>query len=64
MDSGCVEVSVWILIVWRLVYGYWLYGGKCMDIDCVEVSVWILVVWRLVYVYKGCVENSLCIRVV
>ena len=42
MDIGCVEVSVWILIVWMLVYGYK---------GCVEVSVWILVVWRLVYRY-------------
>ena len=46
MDIGCVEVSVWLLVVWRLVYGYWLCGGKCMDIGCVEVSVWVLVVWR------------------
>ena len=35
-----------IRVVWRLVYDYWLCGGKCMDIDCVEVSVWILVVLR------------------
>ena len=25
-------------------YGFWLCGGKCMDIGCVEVSVCILVV--------------------
>ena len=25
MDIGCLEVSVWILVVLRLVYGYWLY---------------------------------------
>ena len=24
MYSGCVETSVWILVVLRLVYGYWL----------------------------------------
>ena len=24
MYNGCVEVSVWILVVLRLVYGYWL----------------------------------------
>ena len=24
MDIGCVEVSVWILVVLRQVYGYWL----------------------------------------
>ena len=29
-------------------YGFWLCGGKCMDIGCVEVSVWISVVLRLV----------------
>ena len=46
MDIGCVEVSVWILVVWRLVYGYWLCGGKCMDIGRVEVRLLILVVWR------------------
>ena len=45
MDIGCVEVSVWILVVWRY---------KCMDIGCVEVSVWILVVLRLVYGYWLC----------
>ena len=39
MDIGCVEVSVWILVVLRLVYGLLLCGGKCMDIGCVEVSV-------------------------
>ena len=39
MDCGCVEVSVWILVVLRLVYEYWLCGDKCMDIGCVEVSV-------------------------
>ena len=44
MDIGCVEVSVWILVVLSIVYGYWLCGGKCMDFCCVEVSVWILVV--------------------
>ena len=44
MDIGCIEVSVWILVVLRLVYGYWL----------VEVSVWILVVWRSVYGYWLC----------
>ena len=38
MDIGCVEISVWILVVLRFVYVYWL----C----CVEVSVWILVVLR------------------
>ena len=41
MDIGCVEVSVWILVVWSLVYGYWLVeisayilvdGDKCMYI--------------------------------
>ena len=31
-----MEVSVWILVVWR----------KCMDIGCVEVSVCLLVVLR------------------
>ena len=41
MDYGCVEVSVWILVVW----------SKCMDIGCVETSVWILVLLRLVYGY-------------
>ena len=46
MDIGCVEISVWILVVWRQVYGYWLCGGKCMDIGCVAVSEWIRVVWR------------------
>ena len=44
MDIGCEDVSVWILVVGREVYGYWLCGGKCMDIGCVGVSVWILVV--------------------
>ena len=34
MDIGCVEVSVWILVVWRKVYGYWLCVGKCMYIGC------------------------------
>ena len=34
MDYGCVEVGVWILVVW----------SKRMDIGCVEVSVCILVV--------------------
>ena len=24
MDYGCVEVSVWILVVLRLLYVYWL----------------------------------------
>ena len=54
MDIGCVEVSVWILVVFRLVYVYWLCGDKSMDIGCVEVSVWILVVLRLVYGYWLC----------
>ena len=54
MDISCVEVSVWILVVLRLVYGYWLFGDKCIDIGCVEVSVWILVVLRLVYGYWLC----------
>ena len=36
-------------------YGFWLCGGKFMDIGCVEVSVWILVV---------CVEVSVWILVV
>ena len=73
MDIGCVEVSIWILVVLRLVLGLWLYGGKfmeywlcggkCMDIGCVEVSVWILVVLRLVYDI-GCVETSVWILVV
>ena len=36
MYNGCVGVSVWILVVLRLVYGYWF----------VEVSVWVLVVLR------------------
>ena len=44
MDIGCVKTSVWILVVWRKVYGYWLCKDKCMDIGCVETSVWILVV--------------------
>ena len=35
-------------------YGYWLCGGKCMDIGCGEVSVWILVVWTEVYGYWLC----------
>ena len=43
MDIDCVEVSVWILDVWRLVYRYWLCGGYCMTIGCVEVSIWILI---------------------
>ena len=30
-------------------YGYWLCGGKCMDIGCVEVSVWILVVCVVIF---------------
>ena len=51
MDIGCVEVSVWILVVSRLVYVYWLYEDKCMDIGCVWVSLRIMVVWRLVYGY-------------
>ena len=34
MDIGCVKVSVWILVVLRLLYEYWLCGGKCMDIGC------------------------------
>ena len=38
MDIGCVAISVWILVVLRFVYVYWL----C----CVEVIVCILVVWR------------------
>ena len=38
MDIGCVEISVWILVVLRFVYVYWL----C----CVEVSACILVVLR------------------
>ena len=46
MDIGCVEVSVWILVVSRLVYVYWLYEDKCMDIGCVWVSLRIMVVWR------------------
>ena len=54
MDIGCVETSVWILVVFRLVYVYWFFGDKCMDIGCVEVSVWILVVLRLVYGYWLC----------
>ena len=51
MYIGCVETSVglWIMIVFRLVYGYWLCEGKCMDIGCVELSKYILVVWRQVY---------------
>ena len=49
-----MEVNVLIRVVWRLVYGYWLCGGYCMDIGYVEVSVWILVVWRLVYRYWLC----------
>ena len=49
MDIGCVEVSVWILVVWRLVYGYWLCGGYCVTIGCVEASVWILIMCRFVY---------------
>ena len=44
MDIGCVKVSVWILVVLGLVYGYWLCESKCIDIGCVKVSVWILVV--------------------
>ena len=44
MDIGCDEVSVWILVVLRYVYGKWLCGGKCMDFGCVEVTVWIVVV--------------------
>ena len=43
------KVSVWILVVLRLLYEYWLCGGQCMDIGCVEVSVWILVVRMLEY---------------
>ena len=35
-------------------YGYWLCGGKCMDICCVDTSVCILVVLRLVYGYWLC----------
>ena len=37
MYNGCVEVSVWILVVLRLVYVYWLCGDKCrpMDVGCV-----------------------------
>ena len=57
MYIGCVETSVdlWMLVVFRLVYGYWLCGGMCMDFDCVEISVLILVV---------CVEISVWILVV
>ena len=51
MDYGCVEVSVWILVVFRLLYVYWLCLGYCLYIGCVEVIVWILVVFRLVYLY-------------
>ena len=43
MYIGCVEVSVWIVVVWRSVYVYWLCGDKCMYIGCVETSVCILV---------------------
>ena len=46
MDFGCVEVSVWISVVLRLLYGLWLCRGKCMDFGCVEVSVWKMVVSR------------------
>ena len=46
MYNGCVEVSVWILVVWSKVYGYWLCCGSCIDIGCIAVSVWILVVLR------------------
>ena len=46
MDIGCVAVSVWILVVLRLVYGFWLCGGKCLDFGCVEVSVRKMVVSR------------------
>ena len=54
MDIGCVEVSICILVVLKLVLGLWLYGGKFMNIGCVETSVWILVVLRLVYGYWLC----------
>ena len=54
MDFGCVDVSVWILVVLRLVYVYWLCGDKCMCIGSVETSVWIVVVWRQVYGYWLC----------
>ena len=39
MYIGCVEVIVCILVVVRLLYVYWLYGGKYMDCGCMEVSV-------------------------
>ena len=29
-------------------YGYWLCGGKCMDIGYMEDSVLILVAWLLI----------------
>ena len=46
MDFDCVEVRVRTLVVLRLVYGFWLCGGKCLDFGCVEVSVWKMVVSR------------------
>ena len=45
MDIGCLDVSVWILVV---------CGDISMDIGCVKVSVLILVVLRLVYGYWLC----------
>ena len=49
-----MEVSVLILVVWRLVYGYLLCVGSYIDKGCVEVSVWILIVCRFVYRYWLC----------
>ena len=41
MHIGCVEISVWIVVVWDI-------GciEVCVCIGCVEVIVCILVVWR------------------
>ena len=45
MDIGCLDVSIWILVVgWDI----------SMGIGCVKVSVLIMVVLRLVYGYWLC----------
>ena len=44
MHIGCVEISVWIVVVWDI--GCIGCVEVCVCIGCVEVIVCILVVWR------------------
>ena len=47
MNIGCVKAILWILVVWRFAYAYWLCRGQYMYIGCDEVIVGVLAVMRL-----------------